>query len=55
MDSDLEITLMQWMSIDELAHYNDALATIEREEAFFDRFKRQTQTTPQAPFTDRNA
>ena len=35
MNDDPEISLMQWMSIDDLARYGDALATIDREEALY--------------------
>jgi hypothetical protein len=35
MNDDPEISLMQWMSIDDLARYGDALETIEREEALY--------------------
>src|ERR1700745_2327637 len=35
MNDDPEISLMQWLSIDDLARYGDALATIDREEALY--------------------
>src|SRR5262245_35821059 len=39
MSDDPEITLIQWLSIDEVARYSDLLTTIEREEAAFEKFK----------------
>jgi hypothetical protein len=35
MNDDPEISLMQWMSVDELTRYSNALETIEREEALY--------------------
>jgi hypothetical protein len=41
MNDDPEITLMQWMSVDELMRYSDALETIEREEALYAELRKE--------------
>jgi hypothetical protein len=41
MNDDPEITLMQWMSVDELTRYSDALETIERQEALYAELRKE--------------
>jgi hypothetical protein len=41
MNDDPEVTLMQWMSVDELTRYSDALETIEREEALYAELRKE--------------
>jgi hypothetical protein len=40
-EEDLEVTLMQWMSVDQLDRYSDVLQTIEREKEAVERLKEQ--------------
>jgi len=41
MKDDPEVTLMQWMSVDQLTRYGDALETIEREEALYAELRKE--------------